>query len=86
MILGIKLIPNKHTTQNNAPIENVKTDPKLSHSNPASRLAISVAIPHMKLKKPKAVPRKSSGAVRATMAAKRPWVAPICRPHRQDPI
>src|SRR5262245_41577801 len=60
-----------------APATNVICGPAASHSRPATTLAASVAIPVTRLNRPKAVPRRSAGAVSATSEARIPWVSPI---------
>ena len=48
-------------------------------------VAINNVKPQMRLNTPYAVPRKSSGAVAATMVANKPCVMPMCTPHRVTP-
>src|SRR5665647_974010 len=60
------------TPEKAAPATNVAVDPKACQSQPASTLAISSAPPVTRLNRPKAVPRRSSGAVSATSADNRP--------------
>ena len=45
-----------------------------------------MATPLTRLNRPKAVPRKSAGAVSATMVANKPCVMPMCTPHKATPI
>src|SRR6185295_4862822 len=68
-----------------APAANVKDAPNRPHNNPATVLAISSANPDTRLKKPYAVPRRSAGAVSATIVASKPCVMPICKPHSVMP-
>ena len=57
---------------NSAPAANVQAGPAYSHSSPATTLAASSATPLTRLNMPNPVPRKSAGAVWATMVASRP--------------
>ena len=52
-----------------APPTKVNLAPSNSHTNPARTLANSMAMPETRLKKPKAVPRNSIGAVSAIIVA-----------------
>ena len=54
-------------------------------ARPQSRWTAASPAPLTRLKKPKAVPRSSAGAVSATMAASSPCVMPMCRPHSATP-
>jgi len=51
----------------------------------ARALAMSMAMPLTRLKNPNAVPRRSAGAVSATIVAISPCVNPMCRPHSATP-
>ena len=61
--------------------------PFLQHSRTTRlmRKQLDIAKPLARLKKPKAVPRRSAGAVSATMVASKPWVIPMCKPHSEIP-
>ena len=77
--------PSKAMAAKVAPPKNVVAAPYASHNQPATPLASSIATPLARLKKPKAVPRKSAGAVSATMVVKSPCVMPMWMPQRATP-
>jgi hypothetical protein len=55
------------------------------HNDPAMTLASNNAPPLIRLKIPKAVPRRSAGAVSATSFESNPWVSAMCRPQKAEP-
>ena len=55
------------------------------HNDPAMTLASNSAPPLTRLKIPKAVPRRSAGAVSATSFESNPWVNAMCRPQKAEP-